>query len=63
VVPPTVTGSPARNSALRAMLPPVEPCCRAAPITNVLDLLGIDLGARDRLTDGMAEQGRPFGGC
>ncbi|MFK4663914.1 hypothetical protein ABIF76_004768 [Bradyrhizobium ottawaense] len=34
VVPATVTGRPARSSALRAMLPPVEPCCSAAPITT-----------------------------
>src|SRR6266702_3656862 len=34
VVPATLTGSPARNSALRAILVPVVPCCMAQPITT-----------------------------
>ena len=34
VVPATLTGSPARSSALRAMLVPVVPCCMAQPITT-----------------------------
>src|SRR5260221_14075458 len=33
VVPATLTGSPARSSALRAILVPVVPCCMAQPIT------------------------------
>src|SRR6266702_5201468 len=34
VVPATLTGSPARSSALRAILVPVVPCCMAQPITT-----------------------------
>src|SRR5437763_1935002 len=34
VVPATLTGSPARSSALRAILEPVVPCCMAQPITT-----------------------------
>src|SRR3954469_8499733 len=34
VVPLTLTGSPARNRALRAILVPVVPCCIAQPITT-----------------------------
>src|SRR5260370_17981055 len=32
--PATLTGSPARNSGLRAILVPVVPCCMAQPITT-----------------------------
>src|SRR5215216_2297021 len=34
VVPATLTGSPARSNAFRAMLVPVVPCCMAQPITT-----------------------------
>ncbi|SKX89324.1 Uncharacterised protein [Mycobacteroides abscessus subsp. abscessus] len=34
LMPDTELGSPARSSAWRAMLNPVEPCCMAAPSTT-----------------------------
>ena len=41
-IPGTVTGNPARMAACRAILPPLDPCCKAAPIiTSPTSLVSI----------------------
>src|SRR6266851_406886 len=50
VVPAVVTGRPARNSALRAMLVPVGPCCRGQPFTTSSTSVGSTF-ARDNAAE------------
>jgi len=58
VVPATDEGSPARNSALRAMLLPVVPCCMAQPITTSSTSAASTLA---RETAAVTQQRRTFG--
>ena len=56
-MPDTLVGSPARSSAVRAMLSPGAPCWSAQPDHHVVDLGAVDPGALDRGLDRVAGEG------
>ncbi len=62
VVPATVTGQAGAEQRLARDVAAGRALLQGRAHHHVLDLLRIDLGARDGLADGVAEQGRALGG-